>query len=129
MRVKEIVKKAVTITADRTLKEAAKLMAEHGIGCLIVVSGDDLIGIVTERDVLKQASNDIGSLDRPVKDSMSTDVITVESNMRLNDAAEVMSKHKIKKLPVLEKGKLLGIITSTDLISNSEDFGGFSLFD
>ena len=129
MRVKEIMKKAVTITDDRTLQEAAKLMTTQGIGCLVVTAEDKLAGILTERDVLKQVSNDAGSLNKPVRDVMSTEIITIESKAHIDDAAKIMSKHKIKKLPVLDDGKLSGIITSTDLISNSADFGGLYLFD
>ncbi|MBW2997430.1 CBS domain-containing protein [Candidatus Woesearchaeota archaeon] len=129
MRVKEIVKKAVTITGDKTLKEAAKLMADQGIGCLVVTANGDLVGLVTERDVLKKVSKDVDSLNKPVRDVMSTKIITVEPRTHIDDAAKIMSKHKIKKLPVLDDGKLLGIITSTDLVSNSADFGGCYLFD
>ena len=129
MRVKEIMKKAVTITDDRTLQEAAKSMTSKGIGCLVVTGEDGVIGILTERDILKQVSNDPGSLDKSVKEVMSTEVITIEPKTPIDDAAKIMSKHKIKKLPVMEEGKLLGIITSTDLVSNSADFGGCYLFD
>jgi CBS domain-containing protein len=129
MLVKEIMKKVVNITQEHTLREAAKLMAEHSIGCLVVTEGDALIGIVTERDILKQVSKGSDALDTPVKNIMSTNVITIGPDMHIDDAAELMSKHKIKKLPVYKDNQLMGIITSTDLVSNCEDFGDFSLFD
>lgn len=129
MRVKEIMKKAVTIAGDKTLKEAAKLMVDRGIGCLVVIADGNLIGIVTERDVLKKVSDDVDSLKKTVIEIMSKDVISIEPDAHIDDAAKIMNKHKIKKLPVCKEGKLLGLITSTDLVSNSEDFGGLYLFD
>jgi CBS domain-containing protein len=129
MLVKEIAKEAIKIRQESTLKDAAKMMADNGIGCLVVVNDDKLEGIITERDVLKQVSKDIKAMDKPLKEVMSTDLVTVGPDMHIDDAAKLMSEHKIKKLPVFKDGKLLGIITSTDLVANSKDFNDFSLFD
>lgn len=128
MHVKEIMKSVKTLKGDVSLKEAAKFMADNSISCVLIVDGDELEGIVTERDVLKLVSNDISVLKKPVKDVMSTEIITISADSYIDDAAELMTKYKIKKLPVMDKDKLVGIITSTDLVSNASDFNEFSLF-
>ncbi len=128
MHVKEIMKSVKTLKGDISLKEAAKFMADNSISCVLIVDGDELKGIVTERDVLKQVSKDVSVLKKPVKDVMSTEIITISADSYIDDAAELMTKYKIKKLPVLDKGNLVGIITSTDLVSNAGDFNEFSLF-
>ncbi|MBW2967177.1 CBS domain-containing protein [Candidatus Woesearchaeota archaeon] len=122
-------KNVETIEQNHTFKEAATLMAKKGIGCLVITDSDGVSGIVTERDVLKQVAKDSSALDRPVKDVMSADVITIESDKHIDDAAALMSEKKIKKLPVVDDGQLVGIITSTDLIANCSDFNDFSLFE
>ena len=128
MHVKEIMKKVKTLREDVSLRDAAKFMADNAISCVVIMDGDEMKGIVTERDVLKQVSKDVKVLDKPVKEVMSTEIITISSDSYIDDAAELMTKHKIKKLPVLEDGKLVGIITTTDLVSNAEDFNEFSVF-
>jgi len=128
MRIKDIMKKAVTVKKDASLKEAVKLMVDKGLGCLIVVDGDKIEGILTERDALKQISKDVDNLKKPARDFMTTDIITVDAKNDLEFAADIMTDRKIKKLPVTENGKLVGIITSTDLIANADEIDDFSLF-
>lgn len=128
MHVKNIMKEVKTLTTDGLLKDAAKFMADNNISCVIIIDGKDIKGIVTERDVLKQVSKDVNSLNQPIDQVMSTKVLTISPNSYIDDAADLMNKHKIKKLPVSDNGKLVGIITSTDLIANSGDFNEFSLF-
>ncbi|MBU2561808.1 MAG: CBS domain-containing protein [Nanoarchaeota archaeon] len=128
MRVKEIMKKAVNISSESSLQAAARIMVKEHIGSLIIMSGNEISGIITERDILKRVSEDSKSLERPVAEVMSRDVITIGSKRFIDDAASVMSQNKIKKLPVVDDGKLVGIITSTDIVAHSEDMGEFSLF-
>ena len=128
MLVKEIMKEVKTLNKDILLKDATKFMADNNISCIIIVDGDDIKGIVTERDVIKLVSKDTGSLEKPVKEVMSTKIITISSDKYIDDAADIMNKYKIKKLPVCDDDKLVGIITTTDLISNAGDFNDFSLF-
>ncbi|MBN1544983.1 CBS domain-containing protein [Candidatus Woesearchaeota archaeon] len=128
MRVKEIMKKAVTISSDSSLQDAARIMAKEHIGSIIIVSGDEIKGIITERDILKSVSEDSKSLERPLSEFMSRDIVMIGSKRLIDDAASLMSQNKIKKLPVVDDGRLVGIITSTDIIAHSKDLGEFSLF-
>jgi len=119
MLVKEAMKKDVkTIRPSDTIKDAAVLMNENRIGSLVVVSGTGTVtGIVTERDILTDVvAAGKNAEDIKVEDIMTKELITISPDKSLEDAADVMTKNKIKKLPVMEGGRLVGIITATDLI-------------
>jgi len=128
MRVKEILKKAVTVQAAVSLKDAAKLMVSDNIGSLIVMDGDSIAGIITERDMLKSVCESTETLRHPVSEFMSKELITVNSHQQIDDAANMMSQHNIKKLPVVDDGKLMGIITSTDIVAHHDDLNDLSVF-
>lgn len=128
MRVKDIMKKAITVSKDFTLKDAVQLMVSNGVGCLVVTEDDLVLGIITERDALKFISKDTTSLKMSVCEAMTTKVVTVEAKRDIDFAAEIMNEHKIKKLPVVDGKKLVGIITSTDIVANASDLNEFSLF-
>jgi len=120
MLVKEIMKKNVKIIRpDDNMKKAAEIMNSNKIGCLVVVEGDgDIVGIITERDILEDVVAVGKSSDQVlVKDAMKKDVIFTSPEASLEEAADLMNKNKIKKLPVIENGKLVGIITASDLIT------------
>ncbi|MBW2964449.1 CBS domain-containing protein [Candidatus Woesearchaeota archaeon] len=128
MKVEEISNKVQVISADAKLSEAAKMMADEGLGCLVVMDNDSVEGIITERDILKQVSKDVSCMGLPVRDFMSPKLVTIDYEAELDEAAAVMRKHKIKKLPVMKKGKICGIITSTDLVANAEGMNELSFF-
>lgn len=117
MKVSEIMNKAFVVDEGISVKEAAKLMSSKGIGSLIVMNKDKMVGIVTEKDVTKNVSR----LGEKVGGIMSQNLITIGKNESIDDAAELMRKHKIKRLPVVSKGELVGIVTATDLIENSDE--------
>ena len=125
MRVDEVMNKAIAIDSDVSLKQAAKIMSSKNIGSLIVLKKDKIAGIVTEKDVIKNVSN----LGRKISSIMAKNVLTVENNDSIDNAAAIMDSRKIKRLPVLEKGKLVGIITATDIIANSDVLNEEFLFD
>ena len=130
MKVREIQRNVKTIDSDSTVKEAAILMSKHSIGSLVVVnSKKKVVGIITERDIMEKvnARDKLASRIR-VEDIMTSKVITIDSNALIDDAVYLMIKNKIKKLPVLDNGQLVGIITSTDIVANSSDVGEYYLF-
>ncbi len=119
MLVKEVMNKQVkTCRPDDTVKDAAQLMNRMHIGSLVVIDGTGkVVGIITERDLLKEVvAKGLCSDDIEVKEIMTENVIEVDSRATLEDAAEIMNLKKIKKLPVVENGQLVGIITATDLV-------------
>ena len=112
-----MVKEVITTTRDSTVEEAVKLMNEHEIGCLIVTENKKPIGIVTERDLLKRilAKSQILKKIR-VEEVMSTPLISVEPDVEIGDASRLMFQKNIKKMPIVKKDKLLGLVTLTDIL-------------
>ncbi len=116
MRVSDIMNKVVVVDENITVKEAAKIMTDRGIGSLVVMKGERVKGIATDRDLLRN----MGKVNQKVSAIMSRDVITIDENESIDNAAIIMSENNIKRLPALSNGKLVGIITATDIIKNSE---------
>ena len=125
MKIEEAMNKAVVIEQNLSLKQASKVMASKNIESLVVMKGKNIIGIITEGDV----SSNSGSLGNAVSSVMSKTVITIDKDESLDNAAILMKKNKIKSLPVLEKEKLVGIITADDLLANSNELNEEFLFD
>ena len=124
MLVKEIMSTCLkTVRPTDSVKEAACLMNESMIGCLIVISGTGKIeGIVTERDILTDVvaeGKDPCSVN--IGEIMTKDIVVITPDASLEDAADVMTAKKIKKLPVVQGGKLVGIVTATDLVAYEKD--------
>jgi CBS domain-containing protein len=114
---KIMVENVVTVKPSDTVKRAAELMNLHGISSLIVVDSGKPVGIVTERDMLSRVlTKSVATTKAAVVDIMSKPVITVSPNMRAGDAAKLMIEHNIKKLPIVENGELVGLVSLTDLL-------------
>ncbi|MFB0558852.1 MAG: cyclic nucleotide-binding/CBS domain-containing protein [Candidatus Bathyarchaeia archaeon] len=113
-------RQVITIDAEQSAKNAARMMTKFGISGLVVLSKGDLVGILTERDILTRVVA-IGHDpdDVTVKDIMTEPVIVVNPEMPLDKAVIIMFKEKIKKLPVVTKVedalRLVGIISLTDI--------------
>lgn len=108
----------ITVGESETAADAAKLMAKHGIGC-VLVSGKkgDTVGIVTERDiVLRIAAKNLLPSKVTVAESMSKPVITVQPGASVTDAAKLMNQKKVRRLAVIESGRLTGILTMKDIL-------------
>jgi CBS domain-containing protein len=115
MKISEIMTEAaVTDRPDDTLRQAAGKMRTQQTGSLVVLDGRELVGIVTERDVLHAVATDV-PLDTPISEVMSKDLITVEPGTSLREAARIMTERWIRHLPVLEGGRLVGIVSQRDL--------------
>ena len=87
MKVKEIMNKAVVVEDNISLRQAIKIMSEKAIGSLIIIKKDKIAGIITERDILKN----VGKIDRRITEAISKNVIIIEENETLDDAARIMS--------------------------------------
>jgi CBS domain-containing protein len=116
MRVSEIMTEAaVTDQADDTLAEAASKMWQQQTGSLLVMDGDELLGIITERDVLRVVAEGRSVDDTLVSDVMTKDVVTVNPGVSLREAAAIMTERWIRHLPVVERGRVVGILSQRDL--------------
>jgi CBS domain-containing protein len=109
-------KNIVMIDHDKTALEAAKIMTEKGISSLFVVKDNHPIGIVTERDFIKKiCARELSITQVKMSDIMSKILTTADPNTPIEVAIQRMVNHKIRRLPIMERGKLVGIITVTDL--------------
>lgn len=118
MLVKDVMNKQVkTIYKEASIQEAVRIMTENRIGSLIVVENKRLIGIITERDILTKVVAKSIPTDTKVKEIMVSKVISITPDKHIEDAAELMTKNKIKKIPVVFNNKLIGIVTATDLVA------------
>ena len=107
----------ISVNISTTALQIAKMMEQGGIGAIIVKENDTPKGIVTDRDfATKIAANNL-SLDTPAEKIMSSPLITINHNEPISSAAERMTSKKIRKLAVTENGKIIGLITSTDLVN------------
>jgi len=112
-----MVEEVMTIDEEATVKKAVELMNKHEIGCLIVMREGKPSGILTERDLLKRVLAESRDPEKiKVLEVMSKPLVVGRPHMDVEDAARLMFKMKIKKLPVVEKGRLLGLVTLTDLV-------------
>jgi CBS domain-containing protein len=115
MKISDIMTEAaVTDRPDDSLAQAARKMWAQQTGSLLVLDGNDLLGIVTERDILKAVATGI-PLDTPISDAMSKDLITVDPGTSLREAARIMTDKWIRHLPVLDGDRLVGIVSQRDL--------------
>jgi CBS domain-containing protein len=110
----------ITADAEIDILAAARRMGSANVGCLIVVSSEKPIGILTERDLVKKiVAKAIDPKTIKVGDVMSTPLVSITPDASLRDAAALMLKSGVKRLPVTSDGRLVGIITDTDLVSGS----------
>jgi CBS domain-containing protein len=111
-----MVKEVMTIDDNATVKEAAEIMNKFEIGCLIAVRKGKAMGIITERDLLKRVVAEAKDATKTkVKEIMSSPLVVVEPSMDLEEAVRLMFQMKIKKLPVVDGKRLVGLVTLTDI--------------
>jgi CBS domain-containing protein len=107
----------VSIDPDQTLQRAAQVMQEHGIGSVVVEQAGQVVGILTERDVMHAAAQlgDVGQA--RVSDHMTTPVVTASPNWDVSVAAAEMHDRRIRHLVVVEEGSALGVLSVRDVMS------------
>jgi CBS domain-containing protein len=108
----------VSVKESDNVAAVARLMAKHDIGCVLVAGKKgETVGIVTERDIVQRiAAKNLLPSKVTVADSMSKPVITVQSKTSITDAAKLMNQRKVRRLAVIEDGKLAGVLTMKDIL-------------
>jgi CBS domain-containing protein len=106
-----------SVLPDAPVLEAIRLMAEHGVGALLVMQGDELLGVVSERDyarkvILKGRSSN----ETAVRQIMSTPVLTVRADQSVHECMRIMSEHRIRHLPVVDEHGVIGVLSIGDLV-------------
>jgi CBS domain-containing protein len=128
---KIMVENVITAKSNDSVGQAAELMNKHEIGCVIIVDNGRPVGVVTERDMIKRVvGRGKQSEKEKVADIMSAPLVEASPEMLAGDAAKLMLERNIKKLPIVENGQLLGLVTLTDLIRSEgvvEFLNGLSL--
>ena len=111
-----------TIEPGTTVEEAARTMASENVGSLPIVEGDRIVGVVTDRDLAVRVLAEGKSGDTPVGEIASKDVVTIDPQQSLEEAARLMAEHQLRRLPVVEEdGKLVGILAQADLAKLGHD--------
>lgn len=114
--VKNIMQKnVVSIDSSLTITDAAKMMQDANIGAVVVMEKNVPVGILTERDFVRKIIAGKKPMSTSIKDAMSSPLIVIDSGESVWELAELMKQKRIHKVPVVDKGKLVGIVTATDL--------------
>ena len=115
--VKDVMKtNVISIDSSKTIKEAACMMDDSNVGCIIITKDNSPVGILTERDFVKRIAAKNKDLSNSLSEVMSSPLTTIKSDETVWEAAEKMKQNGIHKLPVLDGDKVIGIITTTDLV-------------
>ena len=116
--VEDVMTKAIiSVSTETTVFQVAKMMEQGGIGAVLVKTNDYLSGIITDRDYATKIVAHNLSSDTPVEQIMSSPLITINFDESISAAAERMTSKKIRKLAVTDNGNIIGLITSTDLVT------------
>lgn len=106
----------VSLGPEASLKEASELMAQQKIGSIVIVDGDKPVGIITERDFATKIMLKPYSAETTVSEVMSSPVVHVSSDQSVADIIDIMANKDIRKVPVIDNGKVLGIVTGTEFL-------------
>ncbi len=109
-----------SVTPEASVRDAARLMRDHDTGAVPVVENGRPLGIVTDRDIVVRAVAE-GELNQRVRDVVSKDLVTGSPDMSTKDAAELMGRHQIRRLPVVENDRLVGMVSLGDLAVKTGD--------
>jgi CBS domain-containing protein len=109
-----------TARPETTLKDIATQLSQKRIGAIVVVDDrDEIVGIISERDLVRAvATGDQTILESPVSDSMTRDVVTCGEERTIDELMEIMTKGRFRHVPVVEGGKLIGIVSIGDVVKN-----------
>jgi len=115
--------KVVSSQQDETVQKVAHRMKDNEVGSTIIMSGDEVVGIVTERDIVRKVVAKDMPVDRvKAEEIMTSPIIEVVPDLEINEVARKMRKNEVKKLPVVDNGKVMGVVTQSDLIAVTPEF-------
>lgn len=120
--VKQIMNNSVvSVDSSVTATNAAKMMEDVGVGAIVVLENNLPVGIITDRDFAIKITAHSYPIDTPVRRIMSSPLVSINSNSNLWVASDLMSTRNVRKLPVIDDGKVVGILTSSDLVKHIAD--------
>ena len=103
------------VTPAETIQSAARIMREEDTGAVPVVENGKVLGMITDRDIVIRVVAEGTQLDRPVRDVVSRDVVCATPEMSTREASKLMSEHQVRRLPVVENERLVGIVSIGDI--------------
>ena len=111
-----------TIVPDATLADVVQKLVAHNCGSLVVVEHERMIGIITERDILRACASGCGELhERRVRDHMSTNLVTGLPDDEVSDIMGLLTRHRVRHLPIQKDGRLMGLISIGDVVEAQYD--------
>ena len=117
MRVADVVQRApITLPPHGTIRQAAQLMESKGVGSIVVVDGQRLVGIVTDRDIVRRAVARGLADDARIDGIMSAPVVTIDADADLRHAFDILNGHAVRRLAAVRDGVLVGILSVDDLL-------------
>jgi CBS domain-containing protein len=111
-----------TCPPSATVVEAARVMKQEDVGSVPVVEGDRIVGVVTDRDIVTRVVAEGGDTDSTtIGDIVSSDLVTVVPDTSIDEALGLMSEHQVRRLPVVEDGRLVGIVAVADIARAADE--------
>ena len=123
LKVKSIMHDITVIGHTRKIIDAVQIMAEKDIGSILVDKDNEICGILTERDILKKIvalGKDPSAV--TVEQVMSTDLLSIDANASILDASDMLKEHNIRRLPVKEDGRIVGMVTARNVGQQVHDY-------
>lgn len=108
-----------TATPTDTVRDLTRSLADHNVGALVVLEDDAVVGVISERDIVRRLGQDGAEvLERPVRDLMTTTVVSCAIGDSIDAVAETMTERRIRHMPVLDGSELVGIVSIGDVVSH-----------
>lgn len=116
----------VSVRADVTVQDVVELLHRHRIGAVLVLDGDSVVGVVSERDIIRCLhEKGAGILDATARDIMTAPVVAVAPNDSVDQAMALITERRVRHLPVLHDGRLIGLVSIGDLVKRRIEMAEF----
>ena len=116
--IEKIMNKNLIILNDSSLEDIAKAMKRYDVGMVIIKENNKIKGIITDRDIVTKI---LANKDNKIKEYLTTNLISIDINSDINEAIDLMKKHKIKRLLVKKDNKLVGVLSLSDLLNTVDN--------
>jgi CBS domain-containing protein len=104
-----------TVSPNDSIQSAARIMRDEDTGVVPVVDNGKPVGVITDRDIVIRAVAEDGKLNRPIREIVTTEVVAVHPDMSVQEATELMSEYQVRRLPVIDNDRLVGIVSIGDI--------------
>ena len=104
-----------TVSPNDSIQSAARVMRDEDTGVVPVVDNGKPVGVITDRDIVVRAVAEDRELNRPIRDIVTRELVAVHPDMSVQEATELMSEHQVRRLPVIDNNRLVGIVSIGDI--------------